>query len=83
MTYSFFLCQKLNDVERGGYTALPLAGRAIRPVKGSAVFWYNLKRNGQPDPMTFHGACPVLLGHKWGLFNFFFNFYKAFHFLFK
>jgi prolyl 4-hydroxylase len=57
---------QLNDVERGGSTAFPRAGVAVKPVKGGAAFWYNLKRSGKPDPLTLHGACPVLLGHKWG-----------------
>lgn len=57
---------QLNDVERGGSTAFPRAGVAVKPVRGGAAFWFNLKRSGKPDPMTLHGACPVLLGHKWG-----------------
>ena len=67
-----FFCyiQQLNDVERGGWTAFPRAGIAVEPKKGSAAFWWNLKRNGNGDPMTLHGACPVLLGFKWGRFIF-------------
>ena len=61
---------QLNDVERGGATAFPRAGVAVRPVKGGAAFWYNLKRSGKPDSLTLHGACPVLLGHKWGTIYF-------------
>jgi prolyl 4-hydroxylase len=57
---------QLNEPERGGSTAFPRAGVAVKPVKGTAAFWYNLKRSGKPDPLTLHGACPVLLGHKWG-----------------
>jgi len=53
-------------VERGGSTAFPRAGIAVEPKKGSAAFWWNLKRNGNADHMTLHGACPVLLGSKWG-----------------
>ncbi|EFX74258.1 hypothetical protein DAPPUDRAFT_22132, partial [Daphnia pulex] len=60
-TFMFYL----NDVERGGSTAFPRAGVAVKPVKGGAAFWFNLKRSGKPDPLTLHGACPVLLGHKW------------------
>ena len=61
------LRQQLNDVERGGRTAFPRAGVAVEPVKGGAAFWFNLKRSGKPDVATLHGACPVLLGNKWGI----------------
>lgn len=60
-TFMFYL----NDVERGGSTAFPRAGVAVKPKKGNAAFWWNLKRSGKGDPMTLHGACPVLLGFKW------------------
>ena len=56
----------LSNVKAGGETAFPVAGVATRPVKGSAVFWYNLKKNGQLDTSTWHGACPVVYGVKWG-----------------
>jgi hypothetical protein len=66
-------------VERGGSTAFPRAGVAVRPVRGGAAFWYNLKRNGLGNPDTLHGACPVLLGHKWGEFYVLFNFAQLHH----
>ena len=57
----------MSEVERGGSTIFVNTGPgvAIRPEKGSGVFWYNLKRNGKGDIKTRHAACPVLLGHKW------------------
>ena len=55
----------LSDVARGGRTAFPRLGVAVPPKKGSAVFWYNLKRSGRSDMNMLHGACPVLLGSKW------------------
>uniref|UniRef100_A0A671LUI4 Zgc:152670 n=1 Tax=Sinocyclocheilus anshuiensis TaxID=1608454 RepID=A0A671LUI4_9TELE len=33
--------------------------------KGSAVFWYNLHKNGNVDLNTEHARCPVLRGNKW------------------
>ncbi|XP_068233922.1 prolyl 4-hydroxylase subunit alpha-1-like [Palaemon carinicauda] len=60
-TWMFYL----SDVEAGGRTAFPWAGVSVKPLKGSAVFWYNLKRNGRMNPRSEHGGCPVLLGHKW------------------
>ncbi len=66
MLIIFVIRLQLNDVERGGSTAFPRAGVAVKPTKKGAAFWFNLKRSGKPDPLTLHGACPVLLGHKWG-----------------
>lgn len=33
--------------------------------QNSALFWYNLARNGEGDHRTQHAACPVLVGVKW------------------
>lgn len=49
----------------GGATVFPYAGTSIFPSKGSGVMWYNLFRNGDPDMITIHKACAVLLGNKW------------------
>lgn len=46
-------------------TAFPRLGVAVQPVRGSAVFWSNLKRSGRSDMAMLHGGCPVLLGSKW------------------
>lgn len=50
----------------GGATVFPLLDIAITPQKGTAAFWYNLQDSGEPDYLTYHAACPVLLGNKWG-----------------
>ena len=52
-------------MRKGGYTAFPRLGIAIPPSKGTAVFWYNIKRSGRSDMAMLHGGCPVLLGSKW------------------
>lgn len=55
----------LSDVPKGGWTAFPRLGIAVPPSKGSAVFWFNIKRSGKSDMAMLHGGCPVVLGSKW------------------
>jgi len=54
----------LSHVTRGGYTAFPRLGIFSPPVKGSALFWHNIKTSGWSDMAMLHGGCPVLLGRK-------------------
>ncbi|OXA55828.1 Prolyl 4-hydroxylase subunit alpha-2 [Folsomia candida] len=60
----------MSDVRVGGGTAFPHLNLTIWPEKGAAAFWYNLKPDGRGDYRTQHGACPVLIGSKWGRFIF-------------
>ncbi|KAL1424478.1 hypothetical protein MTO96_020116 [Rhipicephalus appendiculatus] len=60
----------LSDVKQGGSTAFPQADLSIRPRRGSALFWFNLKQDPaasarQIDYSATHGSCPVLRGSKW------------------
>ncbi|XP_051925528.1 prolyl 4-hydroxylase subunit alpha-1-like isoform X2 [Hippocampus zosterae] len=55
----------LSHVEAGGATVFPRAGAFAEPIKGSAIFWYNLHPDGEGDHQTQHAACPVLVGSKW------------------
>uniref|UniRef100_A0A672RXJ4 Zgc:152670 n=1 Tax=Sinocyclocheilus grahami TaxID=75366 RepID=A0A672RXJ4_SINGR len=60
--YLFFT---MSDVQIGGATVFPKAGVALKPIKGSAVFWFNLRKNGDVGLYTEHAVCPVLRGNKW------------------
>ncbi|GAB1603014.1 prolyl 4-hydroxylase subunit alpha-1 [Argonauta hians] len=55
----------MSNVTLGGATVFPKINVQVPVIKGSALFWYNLKRNQQPDPRTLHASCPVALGSKW------------------
>ncbi|CAJ0570910.1 unnamed protein product, partial [Mesorhabditis spiculigera] len=55
----------MSQPELGGATVFNKLGNALFPSVHDALFWYNLKRNGDGDLRTRHAACPVLLGVKW------------------
>lgn len=55
----------MNEVRAGGYTVYPLLGTFVRPVKGSAILWYDSLKNGEIDHRMLHGACPPIFGNKW------------------
>ncbi|XP_009996290.1 PREDICTED: prolyl 4-hydroxylase subunit alpha-3 [Chaetura pelagica] len=55
----------LSKVEAGGSTAFIHANFSVPVVKNAALFWWNLRRNGDGDGDTLHAGCPVLAGDKW------------------
>ncbi|XP_021953556.1 prolyl 4-hydroxylase subunit alpha-2 [Folsomia candida] len=55
----------LNTVELGGSTVFPVAGVAVAPREGDAIFWHSRWRNGTVDKRWLHAACPIPLGVKW------------------
>ncbi|XP_014896614.1 prolyl 4-hydroxylase subunit alpha-3 isoform X1 [Poecilia latipinna] len=55
----------LSSVEAGGSTAFIYANFSAPVVEKAAIFWWNLRRNGQGDEDTLHAGCPVLIGDKW------------------
>lgn len=48
----------------GGYTPFCQAGVRAQLSIGSLVIWINKYRNGTNRNDVFHGACPVVCGHK-------------------
>ena len=59
-------------------SVFPLIGVKIKPMKGVAVFWWNLRRDGGGDPLTRHGGCPESL-----FFNFTNIFFNVIIYVFK
>ena len=57
----------LETVEKGGDTTFMnvVPSVSVEAVRGTGVFWHNLKKNGEGNELTKHAACPVLLGEKW------------------
>lgn len=47
------------------------ASVVVKPVKGSALFWYNnildeeSGKMGEVDMLSLHGGCDVIKGEKW------------------
>lgn len=54
----------LNEDCEGGYTRFTKLNIGIKPQKGRALFWNNLKANGEPNLNTIHFAEPVTNGNK-------------------
>ncbi|KAL3923777.1 MAG: hypothetical protein SGILL_001451 [Bacillariaceae sp.] len=57
----------LNTLEdgQGGETYFPKAGnRKVKPVRGRAVLWSNVKEDGQPDERTIHAGEAVIDNRK-------------------
>ncbi|PNY06134.1 prolyl 4-hydroxylase subunit alpha-1-like protein, partial [Trifolium pratense] len=68
----------LGDNVEGGETHFPSAGSdecscggkltkglCVKPIKGNAVLFWSMGLDGQSDPDSVHGGCPVLAGEKW------------------
>ncbi len=67
-----YLGQRLsNDQERRRRAQRAFPSQFFNPdyttvlLQNDALFWYNLHRDGQPDLLTRHAGCPVLMGDKW------------------
>ncbi|AET03711.2 prolyl 4-hydroxylase alpha subunit, putative [Medicago truncatula] len=40
-------------------------GLSIKPKMGDALLFWSMKPDGTLDPLSMHGACPVIKGDKW------------------
>ncbi|KAL0479459.1 prolyl 4-hydroxylase [Acrasis kona] len=55
----------LSDVEEGGETTFPNINKAIKPEKGDALLFYDMKPTCEVDHLTLHGGEKVKKGEKW------------------
>ena len=55
---------KLEEPEQDGQTAFARLHLAVKPVKGSVVFNYQLLNSGKVDKMMSHGGCPLVSRKK-------------------
>ena len=63
----------LNDVIDGGEEVFPLLGIKVKPVRNSALVYYNLYKNGYTNNYAIHGSCPVMYGDKWIVRHYIYN----------
>ena len=54
----------LNEDFEGGETAFPSIGLQCRARTGDAIFWANVDRQNEPDPLTLHAGMPPTSGEK-------------------
>ena len=66
----------LNDVKLGGGTAYMYANREmlVEPERGSMAFWFDLWTDQSLIRDSTHGGCPILMGNKWILNKWIYNF---------
>lgn len=55
----------LNDVEEGGETVFPLLNIAVKPKRGSALYFEYFYRDESLNNLTLHSSAPVIRGEKW------------------
>lgn len=65
-----FQTTKLKDES---FSECASAGYAIKPVKGSAVFFFNLNLDSTPDNSSLHESCKVFEGAKWSATKYFYT----------
>ncbi|RWV89625.1 hypothetical protein GW17_00048220 [Ensete ventricosum] len=64
---TIFPQSKLKDTQTKDNTWSPCAatGYAVKPVRGSAILYFNLHLDATPDEASLHGSCMVLDGEMW------------------
>lgn len=55
----------LAEPQSGGETVFPAIGLKVKPTKGHALIFNNLREDGSLDVESLHGSLPVNAGEKW------------------
>jgi prolyl 4-hydroxylase len=55
----------LSEPEAGGETLFPAINLRVKPTKGHALVFNNLRNDGSLDVNSLHGSIPVSAGEKW------------------
>lgn len=63
---TFFVYLNHEGLE-GGETYFPVLNITVKPKKGSALMWYNMREDGTEDGRTLHQGRTVFDGDKWGI----------------
>ncbi|EDW29562.1 GL22883 [Drosophila persimilis] len=42
---------------------------SVEPKKGNALIWDNLNNAGDPDKLSKHVVCPVVMGSRWTIYK--------------
>jgi len=54
-----------SSMQRGKLSRCAQRGVAYHPRRGDAVLFWSLKPDGNLDPSSLHGSCPVIRGTKY------------------
>ncbi|XP_017137882.1 prolyl 4-hydroxylase subunit alpha-1 isoform X1 [Drosophila miranda] len=58
-----------SDVRLGGAVVFPKLKISVEPKKGNALIWDNLNNAGDPDKLSKHAVCPVVMGSRWTIYK--------------
>ena len=64
---TFFVYLNSLGSSDGGETEFPKVNTKVKPSRGTAVFWWDVKKSGKVDRNTLHRGNPVKRGVKYGL----------------
>ncbi|SPP77003.1 prolyl 4-hydroxylase subunit alpha-1 [Drosophila guanche] len=58
-----------SDVQLGGANVFPKLKISVAPKKGKALIWHNLNNAGEPEKLSSHAGCPVVMGSRWTIYK--------------